>query len=115
MLPNVKDYSPQDITIANFDENIFYSNVFFSEYLQNYYFTFHSLNEGNVEILKTLEVLLKKIVSAINGSELEKKYGTLFFLNAYIQYILTKELRYISEMRNHYLLNSSCKCNFSYF
>ena len=103
MLPNVKDYSPQDITIANFDENIFYSNVFFTEYLQNYYFTFHSLNEGNVEILKTLEVLLKKIVSAINGSELEKKYGTLFFLNAYIQYILTKELRYISEMRNHYL------------
>ena len=103
MLPNVKDYSPQDITIANFDENIFYSNVFFSEYLQNYYFAFHSLKEGNVEILKTLEVLLKKIVSAINGSELEKKYGTLFFLNAYIQYILTKELRYISDMRDHYL------------
>ncbi len=103
MLPNVKDYSPQDITIANFDENIFYSNVFFSDYLQNYYFTFHSLNEGNVEILKILEVLLKKIVSAINGSELEKKYGTLFFLNAYIQYILTKELIYISDMRDHYL------------
>lgn len=103
MLPNVKDYSPQDITIANFDENIFYSNVFFSDYLQNYYFTFHSLNEGNIGILKTLDVLLKKLVSVLNSSELEKRYGTVFFLNAYVQYILTKELRYISEMRNYYL------------
>ena len=76
MLPDIKDYNPKDVTINNFHESIFYSNVFFSDYLQNYYFTFHSLNEGNVEILKTLEVLLKKNVSAINGSELEKKYET---------------------------------------
>ena len=103
MLPDIKDYNPKDVTINNFHESIFYSNVFFSDYLQNYYFTFHSLNEGNVEILKTLEVLLKKNVSAINGSELEKKYETLFFLNAYVKYILTKELRYISEMRDRYL------------
>ncbi|MEN6619741.1 MAG: hypothetical protein ABFC28_09690 [Rikenellaceae bacterium] len=103
MLPDVKDYNPQDVTITNFDESIFYSNVFFSDYLHDYYFTFHCLNEGNIGILKTLDLLLTKLVSVLNSSELEKKYGTLFFLNAYVQYILTKELRYISEMRNHYL------------
>lgn len=39
----------------------------FSDYLQNYYFTFHSLNEGNVEILKNTGCASKKIVSAISG------------------------------------------------
>ena len=103
MLPNISNYNHQDITIANFDENIFYSNVFFAEYLQNYYFTFHTLNEGNIEILKILEVLFGKILSKIEGSELEKKYGKLFLLNAYVKYILVKDLKYISEIRNYYL------------
>lgn len=103
MLPNITNYNHQDITIANFDENIFYSNVFFAEYLQNYYFTFHTLNEGNIEILKILEVLFGKILSKIEGSELEKKYGKLFLLNAYVKYILVKDLKYISEIRNYYL------------
>ncbi len=103
MLPYVKDYIPQCVTISNFDESIFYSNIFFSYYLSDYYFAFHYLNEGNIEVLRTLEELLKRILSAINGSELEKKYITLFFVNAYIQYIITKEVKYISEMRNHYL------------
>lgn len=103
MLPGVKDYKPKDVTINNFDENIFYSNVFFSDYIHDYYFTFHCLNEGNIEILKTLEELLKRLISAINGSELEKKYGSLFFLYAYTQYIHTKNVKYVSEMRNYYL------------
>jgi hypothetical protein len=103
MLPNSKDYKPQDVTINTFDENIFYSNVFFSDYLHNYCFTFHCLNEGNIEILKTLDELLKRLISAINGSELEKKYGSLFFLYAYVQYVLTKDTKNISEMRNYYL------------
>lgn len=103
MLPGIKDYRPKDVTINNFDENIFYSNVFFSDYIHDYYFTFHCLNEGNIEILKTLNELLKRLISAINGSELEKKYDSLFFLYAYVQYILTKDVKYVSEMRNYYL------------
>lgn len=103
MLPDVKNYNPQDVTIANFGENIFYLNVFFADYLHNYCFNFQTLNEGNIEILNILKVLLGKILSKIEGSELEKKYGTLFLLNAYVKYILIKDTRYISEMRNHYL------------
>ena len=55
MIPDSKDYKPIDVTINNFDENIFYSNVFFSDYLHNHAFTFHCFNDGNIEILKTLE------------------------------------------------------------
>ena len=103
MLPNINNYNPQDITIANFDENIFYLNVFFADYIHNYFFSFCTLNEGNIEILKILKVLLGKILSKIKGSELEKEYGTLFLLNAYVEYILIKDARYIPEMRNYYL------------
>lgn len=103
MLPNINNYNPEDITIANFDKNIFYLNVFFVEYLQNYHFTFLSLDEGDIEILKILKVLLGKILSKIEGSELEKEYGTLFLLNAYVKYILVKDLKYISEIKNYYL------------
>ena len=103
MLPNIKDYKPKDVTIDTFDENVFYSNVFFSDYFQDYYFAFHCLNEGNVEVLKTLDKLLEKLISAIRDSELEKKYGLLFFLYAYIQYIFTKDINYVSKMRDYYL------------
>lgn len=103
MLPDVKNYDPQDVTISNFDESIFYLNVFFADYIYNSRLNFHTLNEGDVEILKILEVILEKILSKIEGSELEKKYGTLFLLNSYVKYILTKNTRYISEMRSHYL------------
>ena len=103
MLPDIKNYNPQDVTIANFDENIFYLNVFFADYIHNYFFSFCTLNEGDIEILKILKVLLGKILSKIEGSELEKEYGTLFLLNAYVEYILIKDARYIPEMRNHYL------------
>ena len=103
MLPNIENYSPQDVTINNFSENIFYINVFFSDYIYNYCYSFHTLNKGDTEILKILKVLLGKILPKIEGSELEKKYRVLFFINAYVQYILKRELRYISEMRNHYL------------
>ena len=103
MLPNISNYNHQDITIANFDENIFYSNVFFAEYLQNYHFTFLSLNEGDIKTLKILEVLFEKILFKIRGSELEKKYEKLFLLNVYVKYILIKDLKYISEIRNYYL------------
>lgn len=103
MLPNISNYNDQDITIANFDENIFYLNVFFADYIHNYFFSFCTLNEGDIEILKILKVLLGKILSKIEGSELEKEYGTLFLLNAYVKYILVKNLKYISEIRNYYL------------
>lgn len=103
MLPNISNYNDQDITITNFDENIFYLNVFFADYIHNYFFSFCTLNEGDIEILKILKVLLGKILSKIEGSELEKEYGTLFLLNAYVEYILIKDARYITEMRNHYL------------
>lgn len=102
MLPEVKDYKPKDVTIDNFDENIFYSNVFFSDYLHNHIFTFLCFNNGNIEILKTLEDLLRNLISAISGSELEKKYYSLFFLYAYVQYVLTKDIKYVFEMRNYY-------------
>ena len=103
MLPNISNYNDQDITIANFDENIFYLNVFFADYIHNYFFSFCTLNEGNIEILKILKVLLGKILSKIEESELEKEYGTLFLLNAYVEYILIKDARYIPEIRNYYL------------
>lgn len=103
MLPVSKDYKPIDVTINNFEENIFYSNVFFSDYLHNHAFTFHCFNDGNIEILKTLEELLRNLTSAIRGSDIEKKYGTLFFLYAYVQFVFTKDIKYLSEMRDHYL------------
>lgn len=103
MLPNINNYNDQDITIANFDENIFYLNVFFADYIHNYFFSFCTLNEGDIEILKILKVLLGKILSKIEGSELEKKYEKLFLLNAFVKYVLIKDPKYISEMRNYYL------------
>lgn len=103
MLPNISNYNDQDITIANFDENIFYLNVFFADYIHNYFFSFCTLNEGDIEILKILKVLLGKILSKIEGSELEKKYEKLFLLNAFVKYVLIKDPKYISEIRNYYL------------
>ncbi|MDN4754696.1 hypothetical protein QYZ87_09225 [Porphyromonadaceae bacterium W3.11] len=103
MLPDFKSYNPQDVTINNFSENIFYINLLFEEYIRKYHFTFQTLNQGDIDILKKIQVLLKKILAKIEGSEIEKKYGALFFFDSYIKCVLTKEQAYISKMRNQYL------------
>ena len=113
MIPKSKDFVENEITINSFDENVFYANVFLSEYLKNYYFAFHFINDGNIEIIKTLNKLLSGITLAISGSELEKKCCVLFFLYSYTEYIITKEKKYVYKMKEYYHKIEDKNCIFT--
>ncbi|MDR0507263.1 MAG: hypothetical protein LBH32_10695 [Dysgonamonadaceae bacterium] len=102
MFPDSKNYKQQNITINNFDESIFYTNVFFADYIEKHCFHFHCFNDGNIDILNVLNQLLNKIITVIKGSELESKYTTLFFIYAYVQYALTKDKQHIAEMQSFF-------------